>query len=135
MWAGLVDTWSYEAISDSPLWNCMAHVRLNQTVEDYTKWIFGPPQMVSRDYDVWVVHMDSEMLDRTFLRLCEHYQARPGSEELLLAPLEQTAYGSMSTQVILAGPAPYVWWSPAKLFVLISADKLTSVELRIRCAP
>ena len=44
---------------------------------------------------VWVVHMDSEILDRTFLRLCERYLERPGSEELLLAPLEQTAYGTM----------------------------------------
>ena len=80
MWAGLVDKWSYDGIFDSPLWNYMAHVRLNQTVEDYTKWIFGTPQMVSRDYHVWVVHMDSEMLDSTFRKLCEHYLKRPGNE-------------------------------------------------------
>ena len=37
MWAGLVDKWSYEAIFDTPLWNCMMHVRLNQSVDDHTK--------------------------------------------------------------------------------------------------
>ena len=103
------------------------HVRLNQSVEDHTKWICGPPQMVSRDYHVWVAHMDSEMLDRTFSQLCAHYQKRPGNEELLLAPMEQTAYGTMWTQVILAGPPPSLRWDPARLFVLISADKMVSV--------
>ena len=36
MWAGLVDKWSYDAIFDTPLWNYMMNVRLNQSVEDRT---------------------------------------------------------------------------------------------------
>ena len=119
-----------DVVSNTPLYDFMSTARVNHDEINPRKWVYGPPQMVTTDYHVWVVELTAQELDDTFAILCTTKNA-PAVEydELVLVPIEQTIYGTAWTMVTLVGPDHPTErkWVPRATWLLVAIDKNTSV--------
>ena len=105
LWYCFTAYYGEDVVSNTPLSDFMSTARVNHNEINPRHWIYGPPQMVTTDYHVWVVELTAQEMDDTFAILCTTKNT-PAVEydELVLVPIEQTIYGTAWTMVTLVGP-------------------------------